>query len=160
VSRFSFSPRRVGLVLVLAVAAVVANPAWSAALGIDVWNLPALQEQVEADATRGRELDKLDADVLRRMELKDRLVSDLIEGRTTLADVTAEFIRLNRDRPGYATAIRTTYAGRTDEERTARSILYCASRQLSHLPPTSRAAITTRLENEFADLFPTSAAAE
>jgi hypothetical protein len=160
VFRLSLSPRRVGISLVVAAAAVAANPSWPASLGLDVWNLPALQEQITDEAGKARDLDRKETEVLRRMELKDRLVADLIAGRATLAEVTPQFLDLNRDRPGYVTAIRITYPGRTDEERTARTVLQYAERQLAQLPPPGRAAITARLGDEFADLFPTSAAAE
>jgi hypothetical protein len=160
VFRRSLSFRRVGVALVVVAAAVVANPAWSASLGIDVWNLPALQDQIAGEAAKSREFDRRDADVFRRIELKERLVADLIAGRVTLAEVTPQFLELNRDRPGYMLAIRASYPGRTDEERTARTVLQYAERQLAQFPSASHAAIAARLENEFSDLFPTSAAVE
>ena len=158
--RRSLSFRRVGVALVVVAVAVVANPAWSASLGIDVWNLPALHDEIADETAKGREFERRDADVFRRIELKDRLVADLIAGRTTLAEVTPQFVELNRDRPGYMTAIRASYPGRTDEERTARTVLQYAERQLAQSPSASHVEITARLEHEFADLFPTSAAAE
>ena len=149
------SPRRVLLALLVLVAAIVANPTWAAAIGIDVWNLPALRERIETETEKGRAFDYEDAETLRRMDLKDRLVADLIAGRTTLADVTEEFLALNRARPGYSAAIQTTYPGQTDEERTARNVLSYVSQRMGDLSPARQAEVTARLESELTQFVAT-----
>jgi hypothetical protein len=156
VSLSAISPRRILLVLAVLVAAVVANPTWAAAIGIDVWNLPALHQGIETGAEQRREFDHKGVDVLRRIDLKDRLVADLIAGRSTLAEVTGEFLDLNRDRPGYLTALQANFPGQTDEERTARNVLFYVSHHVGHLSPADRAEVKARLESELARLVATS----
>jgi hypothetical protein len=145
----------VALVLLVLVGAVAANPTWAAALGIDVWNLPALRERLETDAERSRSFDHQSAEIRRRIDLKDQLVADLIAGRNTLADVTQEFLALNRDQPGYATTLQASFPGQTDEERTARNVLFYVSQRVGHLPPDRRAEVTARLDGELARLVAT-----
>jgi hypothetical protein len=157
VSRFSVSPRRVLLALLVSAAVVAANPTWAAAIGLDVWNLPALRQCMETEDAKRRAFAYEDAELFRRMDLKDRLVAELIAGRTTLADVTEEFVALNRDRPGYTTTIRATYPGQTDEERTARNVLGYVSQRMGDLPPARQAEVMARLESEFARFVATAA---
>jgi hypothetical protein len=152
--------RVVVVVLVVAIVVVAANPTWATAIGIDVWNLPSLQEELVAGTAKGREIQKEDNDIMRRMELKDRLVGELIEGRTTLAEVTSQFLALNQHREAYMSVIRANCAGRTDEERTARNVLHYVAQRLPALPSSSQDEATARLETEFANLVARTAEAE
>jgi len=159
-SRFALSPSCVIVGLVVAAAAVAANPTWATAVGLDVWNLPRLEQVIADEAAKAREVDHEDDEVLRRMERKDRLVDELISERVTLADVTAEFLAMNQNRDGHMTVIRATWPGRNDEERTARNILHFVSLRLSELPAAERDEVSSRLESELAQFLAHSAAAE
>ncbi|MBA4062250.1 MAG: hypothetical protein C0501_00825 [Isosphaera sp.] len=151
-------PRRLAALAALAApaagvaAAAVLRPEWSAAVGLDVWNVPALRAESRAEAERAEVLADEDQDIRRRIAVKEALVSDLIAGRATLAAVTARFVELNRARPEYVAAVRANYPGDTDEEKTARNVLEYASGRIAAEPPARRAEVTARLRAELAGL--------
>ena len=147
-ARFSLSIRRIGVTLGVAVVVVVANPKWATAIGIDVWNVPTLRQHIAEGTVKARQFEAQDMEVIRRVEMKDRLVTDLIDGRTTLAEVALVFLKMNQNRPGYMTVIRAGYAGQTDEERMARNVLNFVNPRLATLPADKRAEVTARLETE------------
>lgn len=143
------------LLLLVPVALAAAAPAWASAVGLDVWNYPTLRAEVEQQVERERVFVAHDDDIRRRIEIKEVLVGDLIAGRTTLADVTAQFLALNRSQPAYLEALRSAYPGGTDEETTARSVLGFVTPRLSGESPERRAEVMTRLEVEFCNLAET-----
>jgi hypothetical protein len=144
----SLSPRRIVLALFVPVAAVAANPSWAAAIGLDVWNLPALHARLEIEAEKRRAFEAQDAELMQRMELKERLVADLIDGRTTLAEVTSDFLTLNRRWREYPLPMPAGSVGQTEEERAARDVLVYAALRTDHLPPARRAVVMAGLEVE------------
>jgi hypothetical protein len=85
-----------------------------------------------------------------RIELKGKYVRELIDGRLSLAQVTAEFVRLNEEYPAARDHVRFRYAGSSDEEKTARNVL-------DHVRPRvadeQRDAVLARLEREFVALY-------
>jgi hypothetical protein len=138
----------VALALAVSVAVAAARPAWAASAGLDVWNLPDLDRQT-ADATEeSRDLDARDAEVRERIDLKERLVENLVAGRTTLAEVAAQFVALNESRPEYARLIRETYPGATEEEKVARHVVENALLRLAGRPAAERAEVAARLDGE------------
>lgn len=141
----------VALVVVVPVAAAIAKPAWATAVGLDVWNLPALREENEVAVERRRELDEENAEIKRRMEVKEALIRNLIAGRATLADVTTQFLELDQDRPGYLTLIRGTYPAATDQESMAQNVIQYTWPRLSGEPASRRFEVMVRLLAEFRD---------
>jgi hypothetical protein len=144
--------RRVGVAVGLLVVVLVANPRWARALGLDVWSLPELHEQLAAGAAKSRDFEREGEVVLRRIQLKDRMVDDLIDGRSTLAEIARRFHNLDRYRPGYMTVIRATVPGRTDRERSARNVLSFVAPRVADLTVSHREEVLTRLETEFSSL--------
>jgi hypothetical protein len=149
VSAFS----RLAALAALPVGAVVVAaglaPGWAAAVGLDVWNVPALREEARAETERSEVLAAEDEDIRRRIEVKEALVADLIAGRAALAGVAARFLDLNEDRPEYMAAVRANYPGDTDLERTARNVIEYTAGRLAGEPPARRAEVAERLESEF-----------
>jgi hypothetical protein len=97
-------------------------PDWCTSAGLDVWQLPTLQKQIEVAAKNDIQLKARLDDVQTRMATKTELVESLLAGRTTLKNVTAEFLALNNDSPAML-SIRTAYVGKTDEEKMARNVM-------------------------------------
>jgi hypothetical protein len=86
-----------------------------------------------------------------RLELKNRLLEELIAGRLTLHEVADYFTELNAECPLHAELIHRSVPGHTAEERMARNVL-------DHLrgfpiPPERRVAVYARLHNQFQDRF-------
>lgn len=140
------------LFLLAPLALYAANPRWAAAVGLDVWNMPTLRAEVENQSERGRSLVAKDDDIRRRIEVKELLIADLIAGRTTLADVAAQFLALNRSEPGYMDTLRAIYPGESDEETAARTVMGFVSPRLAGEPPARQAEVAGRLEAEYARL--------
>ena len=131
--------------LLVGAVVLVAHPTLAQSIGADVWNMPALKEQVRAADAEDDRLSTEDDDVLRRIAIKDTIVIDLIAGRTTLADATTRFTELNAGRPRYLAALRESYPGAPDQEKFARNVISFA---VSRVAPEERAALSSRLETE------------
>ncbi|MCI0704888.1 MAG: hypothetical protein L0241_27835 [Planctomycetia bacterium] len=131
-----------------------ADPTWAKSLGVDVWNMPALQQETRDADAHHAELDIENAALLRRIEVKETLIRDLIEERTTLTEVTAQFHEMNVVRPQYMVVIRVSFPGDTDEEKMARNVISFA---LPRVEPEKREALERRLEAELQQMLATSA---
>ncbi len=121
-------PRRLAFVLpVLVLAGVSAHPSLAQSLGIDLWELPALQRSMEESRERARQLEYKNDDVRKRIMIKEILITDLIEGRSTLEEVAGQFLTLNETSPEYMEVIRSSYEGSTDLEKTIQNVIDFAS---------------------------------
>ena len=128
----------------------VADPTWAKAIGVDVWNVPALEQEAQEAYEQNDQMTATAESLNRRMEVKEALIRDLIEGRATLAEVTAQFYELNSPYPQYMTAIRANFPGRTDEEKMAHNVIYYA---LPRATPEQREALKTRLDAELQQML-------
>lgn len=140
-------------VLVGAVVLTV-HPSWAQSLGADVWNVPALNKQVHASAVEDERLASEDEDILRRIAIKESIITTLITRRITLAEATAQFTELNSARPDYASTLRNTFPGDTDLEKAARNVIAFA---LPRVPSDEREALSARLEAELQQMLAGSA---
>lgn len=144
-------PRLATLALALPVfAAGVVHPTWAQSTGIDVWNVPALQDQLRTSADESERLDGAEHEVQRRIAMKESLVAELIAGRAALADVTAQFTEMNATRPAYVAAIRESFPGATDEEKAARNVIYYA---LARATAAEHDAVARRLDAELRQMI-------
>lgn len=144
-----------GTGLLVGAGALLAHPTLARSVGADVWNVPALNEQVRAAGAEEERLTEDDNDVLRRIAVKEGIVSALIAGRLTLTEATERFAELNAARPAYLPTLRTAYPGDTDQEKFARNVISFA---LPRVPPHERAALSARLEAELRQMLATGTA--
>jgi hypothetical protein len=86
-----------------------------------------------------------------RIAYKDSLIRELVAGRTTLARVSDEFLRLNEEEPVELRVVRERCPGSGDEEKSAHNVLGFVL-QL-RLPADEEARVLDRLGREFADRF-------
>jgi hypothetical protein len=135
----------VGFCLAIAVGVLTVHPTLAQSIGADVWNMPALQEQVREAAAEDARLSDEGDDVLRRIAIKDAIVGDLIAGRVTLVEATDRFTALNAARPRYLAALRESFSGATDQEKFARNVISFA---VCRVEPHERAELSSRLETE------------
>lgn len=124
--------------LLAAAALVFANPAGEPPPSDHVEDMTALSQAV---AVRMR----MHAD---RIEYKRDLARRLAAGELGLADVTAEFLVLNREVPVIMNAVLWHYPGATDEEKTASNVLSYV--QSVSYPAVQPDAVLDRLACEFA----------
>jgi len=109
---------------VAATALLGVNPSWAKSAGVDVWNLPTLEQELREGNKTSRELTIVDSEIQQRIVVKEMKIGELIAGRLSLAEVTDEFLAMNRDQPGYMVSIRVQYTGRTDREKVARNVIH------------------------------------
>jgi len=106
------------------VAALSLFPSWAAAVGLDLWNVPAAVDALEQEAQLD---DRLDGEVqaaLRRTVAKSQVAGEAVEGRLTLFEAAARFRDLDADATeDYRRAWRATVGGSSDEERYCRQVL-------------------------------------
>jgi hypothetical protein len=146
--------RRTVAVLVLAAGvAIAADPSLVQSAGLDVWNVRQLEQEAQAQSTVSHQLTLTDGEIQQRIALKEVLIADLIEGRATLAEVTAQFMALNECSPGCVSVIRKTFPGQTDQEKTARNVIDYVRARISD--PVQRAQVLVRLEGELARMTET-----
>ena len=137
-------------ILALPVALALAQPTWAQAMGLDIWNMPALQQETRSYQAQSQELEAQGREVRSRITAKDLLIADLVAGRSTLAATTARFLELNELRPEYMEVIRITYPGATDEEKMVRNVITFTTAQLSRQPAWQRFGTLARLNMELA----------
>ena len=137
-----------GIVLA-AVATLAAHPTWARSIGADVWNVPALKDRNRALAEENRRMEAEGEDVRHRIAVKETLVADLIAGRSTLAETTAQFTTMNASRPEYMSVIRDAFPGATDQEKMARNVIAFA---VVRVAPEHRAELARRLDGELRQL--------
>lgn len=130
------------------VAVAVANSEWVASSVFALCQPQTLHDDYRGELKLAKELEETDQEVRRRIEIKESLVRQLIAGQTTLAEVTNLFLVMNQSRPGYMAVIRVTYAGSTDEEKTARNVIGYAAAEMSRVNPEQQAEVLGRLECE------------
>jgi hypothetical protein len=138
------------LPLVLAAALAVA-PGWAERAGLDWWHLPALERDRRAAADRVQELDAEREATARRMALKEAVVAELVAGRVSLAEVTALFAAMDRDRPGYADGLRASFPDCPEREVVLRNTIGYALTRVTD--PTERERLAARLEAELREVL-------
>jgi hypothetical protein len=141
-----------GFVLIAVLGATAVNPSWAVALGVDVWNLPRLREQVRTAVEHERELQCEYVEVRHRIDAKEELINRLIDGRTTLAEVAAQFTVLNEGFHHELSVIRQIYPGATDGEKMLWNVVDYSQQRIHHLPVWHRFAILARLQAELHSL--------
>jgi len=145
--------RNVAVVLMLSVAAVVANSEWGASLVVDMFRTRSIRVEIKEQLELRDRLDDVNKEIFSHIAIKDVLIAELIEGRTTLAEVNRQFLVLDQTLTKYRTG-RASCSGSTDEERTARNVLGYLRTELAHLSPAHRAEVLRRLNLEIDNEYP------
>ncbi len=127
------------------------NPAWASAAGLDVWNYSRLESRAKEAGIEEQLLTQVDEEIHQRIELKERLVGELIAGKRSLAEVTTRFLALNEGREACMTTIRVICPGRTDEECVARNVVGYALLRMQGTP-SEQAVVVNRLNRELRQL--------
>jgi hypothetical protein len=128
--------------------AAAAHPGLARAAGVDFWNAARAEADLAEAAATDRALADRDDTILRRIAIKESLITDLIAGRATLAEVAARFLELNEDEPGYLLVLRSAVPGDSDLERSARNVIDYVSHRVTD--PARLADLRHRLEADLA----------
>jgi hypothetical protein len=158
VSEFVSSRRALyALFAVACVGVLSVHPTWAKSLGADVWNMPALKEQLRETQSDIARLDAEDQGVRQRIAVKESLIQDLLAGRATLAEVTEQFTALDATRPEYMDVLRANYPAASDREVMARNVISYA---MPRVPAEERDAVSSKLEADLRHMLSGAAAAE
>jgi len=131
---------------------VIACPALTRDLGLDVWNWPAEQRELEKSRRQSEELSRIREQVLQRIQLKRLITSNLIAGHSTLASAAEDFQALNLIAPEITTATHQTFRGQSMEESTALQVVTCVETAFD-IDTCQQREVLERLGKEFRDLF-------
>jgi hypothetical protein len=91
--------------------------------GLDFWHVPELQSRIRATERSDAELELQSEQAMRRIALREEVVSELVSGRISFADAARRFAQINRTDPAAMRFARLTQPGNTDEERAARQLI-------------------------------------
>jgi hypothetical protein len=102
------------------------RPAWAVQVDLDWWNLPELYEELRRGQQdlEAREAQRRAA--VERLRVRAAIIEDLRAGRLTLVQAAAHFRRLNALATDCAIDLREHIAGKTEEERACRQVIYWA----------------------------------
>jgi hypothetical protein len=105
-------------------AALALFPGLAAAVGLDLWNVPAALDALGRGAEQRRRLDEAMRAVQVRTALKAETAEDLVAGRLTLPEAAARFRRLDAGTPEeYRHGWRLLAQGTSDDERYCRQVI-------------------------------------
>jgi hypothetical protein len=119
---------------VLTTGLLIAQPAISERLGIDFWNLPSLYDEIREQLDKDQELSAQDEVVMRRIRIKDTIIRDLLDGRTSLFEAAAEFRELSKANAHYEELLRLRFPNRSLNEIYCLNVIEFVEVQIEHLP--------------------------
>ena len=141
-----------GLMLIALLGVAAANLSWAATLGVEVWDLPDLLAGNKTGPHLDRDLESEYSETRRRIAAKEEMVKSLIAGRSSLADVTAQFMVLNDGYEDHMVVVRMLNPGATDKEKMLWNVVGYVNQRLSDLPAWQRLAVNARLQTELQTL--------
>jgi hypothetical protein len=121
----TFSRLLLSLLLVGGVSVCVfgLRPDWAEAVGLDLWNLPALEENLTAESAASEELDAQLGELHQRLENKEELARQASAGRLGLLQAAAGFRDLTPASEPARRHLRAAYPGADDDERFCRAVI-------------------------------------
>ena len=141
----------VALLLGAGAALPALDPAAAKAAGLDYWNAAALRRELADSADESVRLETTLANTRVKQAVKARMIVELIDGRTTLAAVTGEFLALADSDPEYLFAVRHDSPGVADREAVARNVVACALTVFGD--PAREDDLRQRLESDLRAMF-------
>lgn len=141
-----------GLMLIMLLGVAAANLSGAATLGVEVWDLPDLHAEDGTGSHLDRDLEFEYSETRRRIAAKEEMIKSLIAGRSSLADVTAQFMVLNDGYEDHMLVVRMLNPGATDKEKMLWNVVGYVNQRLSDLPAWQRLAVNARLQTELQTL--------
>src|ERR1700687_6167903 len=71
------------------------RPSWAASYGVDWWTLPELEKNLQHVLQEQEQLDRQTTRIKDRLAGRQRVVDDLVAGRTSLLEAAAQFRSLS-----------------------------------------------------------------
>ena len=125
-----------------------AHPGWVNELATDLWALPNIRSNLHEELELGGELETEISVQVARVQSKQRILKNVIDGRLTLIDAAARYCELDKALSGdQPDRLRRAWPGRSVMERYCHQIVQTAEWELSEQPCTA-AAVVARLKSE------------
>jgi hypothetical protein len=112
----------IGMLVVVALAAALAHPQWAEDLGLEKLHTDSWQAQLFGVQDRYKELQERDEALLKRLERKQAIVTELIAGRISLFEAAAQFRQVNEEWPNRF-LYQPYLAGESEEESLCRQVI-------------------------------------
>jgi hypothetical protein len=122
------------------------QPVWLASVGLDLWNLPELQRQIERGRQRNLELERYGQGVLQRLEAKRETIVQLSAGRIRLPEAVAHFRFLNEQSPPALEVACLQFPAATVDESIRLQVLSWTEAHLDTTCPQRKAEVLAQIE--------------
>lgn len=152
-ARFRTAAAAAAVLVSAAVAAAHAAPEWTAAAGLDFWNLPELEAEYRAAYAQYEQLEDQQQVLLDMTQANDRVAGAMIDGRLSLAEALAEFEGINRDRTGFYEILGTYAPEGAGNRELLGTFALRKARTLLRGDPTRAAEVIPRLTAEYRAMF-------
>src|SRR5262249_55898796 len=94
----------------------VANPEWVTEVGLDFWNIPRMNNEIDRLQRQNDELEQQPRAVMKRLTAKTEIVDEVYSGNLTLREAALRFHELNRANPKFAERARWLRPECSDDE--------------------------------------------
>jgi len=100
-----------------------AVPEWVEDSGLDFWNLPRVNRQLELQARRTEDLDARLENTFSRIEIRQRVVDQILAGQMSLREAAAKFRELTQAVPKHVELVKLHYPDMSEDEMYCRYVL-------------------------------------
>jgi hypothetical protein len=129
------------------------RPDWVSGLGLDGSGPSDVGRQMEAERQRAALLDRRHEVVRRRLDAKNMVVGQLLDGRLTLAEAAAWFKALNESPADCPAVSHGESPGASEGERLCRQVIGWVQAERAGQSASQAEATSVRLEEELQTLL-------
>ena len=129
------------------------RPEWVSVPGLDGSGPSDAGRQMEAERQRAALLDRRNEVVSRRLDAKNVVVGQLLDGRMTLAEAAAWFKALNESPADCPAVAHGEFPGASEGERLCRQVIGWAQAERAGQSASQAEATNARLEEELQTLL-------
>lgn len=135
-----------GLALVGSVA--VARSQWISSMGLDFWQLPTIKARMEEMKGEAQRLDEVCERAKHRLQMKDELILDLINGRISFAQTVEAFRLINDPDSGLMIKMRKMYGSSDEHEMIVQNVMIFVKNRVNTVPEVQSSDVMHRIESE------------
>jgi hypothetical protein len=132
----------------LCAAVCCCQPEWARTLGCDVWNVPALEAEIEAQQERSDAMEEGRDEVLRRIDTKLGWAEDVFAGHLDLMTAAAHFRDLTSEEAKLRHFLAVVYPDAGEDERFCRAVISWVHALQDVHPPKEVERTVARLNAE------------
>jgi len=129
-----------------------AYPQWVMDCGFDFWNVSEYEREIQRGQRTNDELERMGTHISNRMQVKNQLIGDYLDGRMSFRDLVFQFWSLNQQHPNVMNVIRVSCEGNNDLEKICRNVIAYVRVRLNDNPST-RDDWMRRMRNEMQELL-------